>query len=99
MDENKNFETEELVEVKPEEMEIIETEENSEETGSLKGLAIGALLIGGAVTAAALFIKKHREDWAKKYLEKRGYSVTLDGDAENEDSDKDYESEVDSEEE
>lgn len=99
MDENKNFETEELVEVKPEEMEIIETEENSEETGSLKGLAIGALLIGGAVTAAALFIKKHREGWAKKYLEKRGYNVTLDGDAENEDSDEESETEVDSEEE
>lgn len=99
MDENKNFETEELVEVKPEEMEIIETEENSEETGSLKSLAIGTLLIGGVVTAAALFIKKHREGWAKKYLEKRGYNVTLDGDAEHEDSDEEPETEIDSDEE
>ena len=34
-----------------------------------------------------------------KYLMKKGYNVTIDGDAENEDSDKGDESEVDSDEE
>jgi hypothetical protein len=98
MDENKNFDNEELVEVKPEEV-IVEETETSEGTNSAAGLAIGALIIGGAVTAATLFIRKHRESWAKKYLEKKGYNVTLDGDAENEDSDEGDESEVDSDEE
>ena len=99
MDENKNFDNEELVEIEPEEEVSVEETETSEGTNSAAGLAIGALIIGGAVTAATLFIKKHRESWAKKYLEKKGYNVTLDGDAENEDSDKGDESEVDSDEE
>lgn len=90
MDENKNFETEEIVEVEPIEVETEETE-NNEGSNSLTGLAIGALVIGGVATATALFIKKHREKWAKKYLEKRGYEVKLNCDAEDEDYDENYE--------
>lgn len=98
MDEIKNFENEEVVEAEPVEMETIETEEDKEDTTSLTKLAVGVLVIGGAVTAATLFIRKNREKWAKKYLEKRGYDVTLAADAEDE-SDEEPEVEVESEEE
>lgn len=86
MDEIKNFENEEIVEAEPEEMEAIETEEIEENDNSLAKLAIGVLAIGGAVTAAALFIRKNREKWALKYLAKRGYVLYSKGDhdAENE---------------
>lgn len=73
------------IEEEPEEMETIETEEIEEDnSNSLKALAIGVLAIGGAVTAVTLFVKKHSEKWAKKYLEKKGYEVTLPADAEDE---------------
>lgn len=99
MDEIKNFENEEIAEAEPVDMETIETEEVEEDTNSLTKLAVGVLVIGGAVTAAALFIKKNREKWAKKYLEKRGYDVTLTADAEDEDdSDEEPEVEIDSDE-
>lgn len=94
MDEIKNFENEEVVEAEPE-VEAIETEEIEENDNSLAKLAVGTLVIGGAVTAAALFIRKNREKWAKKYLEKRGYDVTLTADAEG---DSDEEPEIESEE-
>lgn len=88
MDEIKNFENEEIVEAEPEEMEAIETEEIEENDNSLAKLAVGVLAIGGAVTAAALFIRKNREKWALKYLSKRGYVLYSKGDhvydAENE---------------
>lgn len=88
MDEIKNFENEEIVEAEPEEVEAIETEEVEENDNSLAKLAIGVLAIGGAVTAAALFIRKNREKWALKYLAKRGYVLYSKGDhvydAENE---------------
>lgn len=96
MDEIKNFENEEIVEAEPEEMEAVVAEE-VEEDNSLAKLAVGVLAIGGAVTAAALFIRKNREKWAKKYLEKRGYDVTLTADAEG-DSDEEPEVEIESEE-
>lgn len=96
MDEIKNFENEEVVEAEPE-VEAIETEEIEENDNSLAKLAVGVLAIGGAVTAAALFIRKNREKWAKKYLEKRGYDVTLTADAEG-DSDEEPEVEIESEE-
>lgn len=96
MDEIKNFENEEIVEAEPE-VEAIETEEIEENDNSLAKLAVGTLVIGGAVTAAALFIRKNREKWAKKYLEKRGYDVTLTADAEG-DSDEEPEVEIESEE-
>lgn len=97
MDEIKNFENEEIVEAEPEEMEAIVAEEVEENDNSLAKLAVGVLAIGGAVTAAALFIRKNREKWAKKYLEKRGYDVTLTVDAEG-DSDEEPEVEIESEE-
>lgn len=88
MDENKNFDNEELVEAEPEEMEAIVAEEVEENDNSLAKLAVGVLAIGGAVTAAALFIRKNREKWALKYLAKRGYVLYSKGDhvydAENE---------------
>lgn len=88
MDEIKNFENEEIVEAEPEEMEAIVAEEVEENDNSLAKLAVGVLAIGGAVTAAALFIRKNREKWALKYLEKRGYVLYSKGDhvydAENE---------------
>ena len=98
MDEIKNFENEEIVEAEPEEMEAIVAEEIEENDNSLAKLAVGVLAIGGAVTAAALFIRKNREKWAKKYLEKRGYEVTLAADAEG-DSDEEQEVEINSDEE
>lgn len=88
MDEIKNFENEEIVEAEPEEMEAIVAEEVEENDNSLAKLAVGVLAIGGAVTAAALFIRKNREKWALKYLQKRGYVLYSKGDhvydAENE---------------
>lgn len=96
MDEIKNFENEEIVEAEPEEMEIV-AEEVEENDNSLAKLAVGVLAIGGAVTAATLFIRKNREKWAKKYLEKRGYDVTLTADAEG-DSDEEPEVEIESDE-
>lgn len=75
------------IEEEPEE-EAIVAEEVEENDNSLAKLAVGVLAIGGAVTAAALFIRKNREKWALKYLAKRGYVLYSKGDhvydAENE---------------
>lgn len=76
MEENNVMTYEEVIE----NTEVIEANEEPEETTG-NGSSIGALvLIGGAVIGGAVaihhFTKKKREAWAVKRLEKKGYVVS-----------------------
>lgn len=72
MNEELNQNNEEITEV--EDFEIDEEPEEEQESKSLAPILLGILGIGAAVGVGA-FIKKNKEKWARKTLEKQGYKI------------------------
>lgn len=72
MNEELNQNNEEITEV--EDFEIDEEPEEEQESKSFVPILLGILGIGTAVGVGA-FIKKNKEKWARKTLEKQGYKI------------------------
>lgn len=72
MNEELNQNNEEITEV--EDFEIDEEPEEEQESKSFVPILLGILGIGTAVGVGA-FIKKNKEEWARKTLEKQGYKI------------------------
>lgn len=72
MNEELNQNNEEITEV--EDFEINEEPEEEQESKSFAPILLGILGIGTAVGIGA-FIKKNKERWARKTLEKQGYKI------------------------
>lgn len=56
-------------------LEPIEEEAEEQESGSAKNLVLGLVGITAAAIAVAVYVKKHKEKWAIKTLEKAGYKI------------------------
>lgn len=72
MNEELNLNNEETTEV--EDLGICEEPEEEKESGSFAPIVLGILGIGAIISIGAL-IKKHKEKWAIKTLEKAGYKI------------------------
>lgn len=68
-----NLNNEAIEEVK--DLEPIEEEAEEQESGSAKNLVLGLVGITAAAIAVAVYVKKHKEKWAIKTLEKAGYKI------------------------
>lgn len=68
-----NLNNEAIEEVK--DLEPIEEEDEEQESGSAKNLVLGLVGITAAAIAVAVYVKKHKEKWAIKTLEKAGYKI------------------------
>lgn len=86
-----NLNNEAIEEVK--DLEPIEEEAEEQESGSTKNLVLGLVGITAAAIAVAVYVKKHKEKWAIKTLEKAGYKIEEpeleDEDDEDQDADDD----------
>lgn len=70
--EEMNLNNEAIEEVK--DIDMIDEEPEEEESKSLAPIVLGLLGVGAAVGIGA-FIKKNKEKWARKTLEKQGYKI------------------------
>lgn len=70
--EEMNLNNEAIEEVK--DIDMIDEEPEEEESKSLAPIILGLLGIGAAVGIGA-FVKKNKEKWARKTLEKQGYKI------------------------
>lgn len=70
--EEMNLNNEAIEEVK--DIDMIDEEPEEGESKSLAPIVLGLLGVGAAVGIGA-FIKKNKEKWARKTLEKQGYKI------------------------
>ena len=70
--EEMNLNNEAIEEVK--DIDMIDEEPEEEESKSLAPILLGLLGIGATVGIGA-FVKKNKEKWARKTLEKAGYEI------------------------
>lgn len=70
--EEMNLNNEAIEEVK--DIDMIDEEPEEQESGSFAPIVLGLLGVGAAVGIGA-FIKKNKEKWARKTLEKQGYKI------------------------
>lgn len=68
-----NLNNEAIEEVK--DLEPIEEGAEEQESGSAKNLVLGLVGITATAIAVAVYVKKHKEKWAIKTLEKAGYKI------------------------
>lgn len=70
--EEMNLNNEAIEEIK--DIDMIDEEPEEQESGSFAPIVFGLLGVGAAVGIGA-FIKKNKEKWARKTLEKQGYKI------------------------
>lgn len=83
-----NLNNEAIEEVK--DLEPIEEEAEEQESGSAKNLVLGLVGITAAAIAVAVYVKKHKEKWAIKTLEKAGYKIEEPELEDEDEEDQDY---------
>lgn len=71
-------------------LEPIEEETEEQESGSAKNLVLGLVGITAAAIAVAVYVKKHKEKWAIKTLEKAGYKIEEPELEDEDEEDQDY---------
>ena len=85
--EEMNLNNEAIEEVK--DIDMIDEEPEEEESKSLALIVLGLLGIGAAVGIGA-FVKKNKEKWARKTLEKQGYKIEEPELEDEDEEDQDY---------